>query len=231
MDNVAAAEVSAPWEIYRLDMPPRSAGRVLLSEFLQTYTVLQHGIGHDQIADAFTGKPEEAGDTALIKSAVRLLGSLLLNGTVRSYSRPMGGGQLQPLEPNIWELDDFLPRFATCALDPRRPFDANAAPTHRIFVDEEAIQLVFDACCADIAAPARGKGVAIIREDAAAGDLAELEDEGFIRMPDLKAMVGMSSNTIYDRIRDQRFPAPVKNGSRISAWRRSEVREWLNNPR
>ncbi|WP_343661114.1 AlpA family transcriptional regulator [Ralstonia sp.] len=47
-----------------------------------------------------------------------------------------------------------------------------------------------------------------------------------IRMPEVIKMVGLGKTAIYDRIKDHRFPAPIKLG-RASAWVESEVQEWI----
>jgi prophage regulatory protein len=48
----------------------------------------------------------------------------------------------------------------------------------------------------------------------------------FIRLPDVKAVTGLSKTSIYELIRERSFPAPVRLGSRAVAWVKSEVRQW-----
>lgn len=52
------------------------------------------------------------------------------------------------------------------------------------------------------------------------------EDVVFLRLPDVKAMTGLSKTSLYGLIRDKSFPAPVRLGPRAVAWVRSEVRQW-----
>jgi prophage regulatory protein len=53
-----------------------------------------------------------------------------------------------------------------------------------------------------------------------------LEDVTFLRLPDVKAVTGLGKTSIYELIRNNRFPAPVRLGPRAVAWVRSEVRQW-----
>lgn len=52
------------------------------------------------------------------------------------------------------------------------------------------------------------------------------DDVSFLRLPDVKAVTGLSKTSIYEMIRDKSFPAPVRLGPRAVAWVRSEVRQW-----
>ena len=53
-----------------------------------------------------------------------------------------------------------------------------------------------------------------------------LDDVSFLRLPEVKAVTGLSKTSIYELIRSKRFPAPVRLGPRAVAWVRSEVRQW-----
>jgi prophage regulatory protein len=52
------------------------------------------------------------------------------------------------------------------------------------------------------------------------------DDLSFLRLPDVKAMTGLSKTSLYAMIRNKSFPAPVRLGPRAVAWLRSEVRRW-----
>lgn len=56
---------------------------------------------------------------------------------------------------------------------------------------------------------------------------ALLPEPGFSRMPQLKSMFGMSKTTIYRQIQEGRFPSPVKLGERASAWRNSDLNQFI----
>lgn len=53
-----------------------------------------------------------------------------------------------------------------------------------------------------------------------------LDDVSFLRLPEVKAVTGLSKTSIYELVRDKNFPAPVRLGPRAVAWVRSEVRQW-----
>jgi prophage regulatory protein len=48
----------------------------------------------------------------------------------------------------------------------------------------------------------------------------------FLRLPEVKAVTGLSKSSLYTLIRERSFPAPVRLGARAVAWVRSEVRQW-----
>ena len=51
-------------------------------------------------------------------------------------------------------------------------------------------------------------------------------DVSFLRLPDVKAVTGLSKTSIYELIREKSFPAPVHLGPRAVAWVKSEIRQW-----
>ena len=224
----------SPWSPYRVETFPRSQGRVTLAEALTNYMLLQHGIGAADIADAF----DEPGDDRtrdLVGMGARLIADQLLDGRFTTYARPLGGGEPMRLAPHVWELDDVLARFATSAMDPRRPFDAGVAPTNRIFIDEADVAALYEAVCHDLPKPpSRARSAPAIPDpdgqpEPAPADV--LAGGRLLRLPEVEGMVGMKKSTIYDRIKAGRFPAPVASGSRISVWREDEVRTWMADPR
>lgn len=58
------------------------------------------------------------------------------------------------------------------------------------------------------------------------GTAGNMADVTFMRLPEVKAVTGLSKTTIYELIREQSFPAPVRLGPRVVAWVKSEVRQW-----
>lgn len=53
-----------------------------------------------------------------------------------------------------------------------------------------------------------------------------VDEVSFLRLPDVKAVTGLSKTSIYELIRQESFPAPVRLGPRAVAWVTSEVRQW-----
>ena len=48
-----------------------------------------------------------------------------------------------------------------------------------------------------------------------------------IRRPEVEARTGLSRSTIYAWMERGTFPLPVKLGTRLVAWRESDVAGWL----
>ena len=53
-----------------------------------------------------------------------------------------------------------------------------------------------------------------------------LGDVTFIRLPEVKAITGLSKTSLYALIKEKSFPAPVHLGPRAVAWVKSEIRQW-----
>mgnify|MGYP000114158309 FL=1 len=51
--------------------------------------------------------------------------------------------------------------------------------------------------------------------------------EKLLRRPAVEDLTGLSRSTLYDWMKRGEFPQPVKLGSRIVAWRESDVTAWL----
>ena len=49
-----------------------------------------------------------------------------------------------------------------------------------------------------------------------------------IRRPEVEARTGLSRSTLYDWMKRGDFPLPLKLGTRIVAWRESDVADWLD---
>jgi prophage regulatory protein len=48
----------------------------------------------------------------------------------------------------------------------------------------------------------------------------------FWRLPEVRAVTGLSKSSLYALIRANSFPAPVRLGPRTVAWVRSEIKQW-----
>lgn len=48
-----------------------------------------------------------------------------------------------------------------------------------------------------------------------------------LRLPIVKARTGLSRSTIYLRVAEGSFPAPVSLGGRAVGWIEAEVNDWL----
>jgi predicted DNA-binding transcriptional regulator AlpA len=54
-----------------------------------------------------------------------------------------------------------------------------------------------------------------------------LGTQGYIRLKELLKLIPVSKSTLYAGIKSGAYPAPVRIGARISAWRVSDIRELL----
>lgn len=50
----------------------------------------------------------------------------------------------------------------------------------------------------------------------------------FLRRPQVEARTGISRSTIYLWMKTGDFPLPVKLGTRLVAWRESDITAWLD---
>ena len=51
--------------------------------------------------------------------------------------------------------------------------------------------------------------------------------EKLLKIRDVCERTALSRSTIYEKIRANKFPPPVKIGERAVAWREGDVLEWL----
>jgi prophage regulatory protein len=55
-----------------------------------------------------------------------------------------------------------------------------------------------------------------------------LPDEGFVRLPALLNVLPFSRSTLWAKVKDSTFPAPIKLGPRITAWHVDSVRQYID---
>lgn len=51
--------------------------------------------------------------------------------------------------------------------------------------------------------------------------------ERFLRLPDVTSKVGLGKSSIYEKVRQGTFPAPVKLSRRAVCWPSSTVDAWM----
>ena len=59
------------------------------------------------------------------------------------------------------------------------------------------------------------------------GDGGSMIAHHILRLPSVKAVTGLSRSTIYSRIAEGRFPAPIALGGRAIGWLESEIQRWI----
>ena len=217
---------------YAMEEPPTSTGRTLLARGFAHWCALHYGYDPQEVSHALNGEAD-VDLSRDVSFAARLIGELIAAGRLKTHARPMGGGVPLPLRASDWELDDFRPRFARSALDPARPFDSSAVPTHWIFLGLEDFNALIEASCADVV-PRQAKSSKRDTAEPAAADLAsdQTREDRHVRMPEIKRRTGMSASTVYRRIDQGRFPRQIPmSGGNIAAWWESEVADWIASPR
>lgn len=217
---------------YTMNEQPDSDGRAFLARAFTFLCCAEWGYSAAEI-EAALGDCGEGGDAdaedvrETVEMSVRQLGTIFLRGEVDTFARPFGGGAPSRLHKEVWEIDDFRPRFASSAIDPRTPYDPAAPHTHWLFVDAAQFDVVLGRAYGD--ANLEFTAPAVPRPDAAPNELAPtgIVHERFLRMPEVLTLVGMSRSTLYGRMKAARFPRNIDLGGNIVAWRESEVREWM----
>jgi prophage regulatory protein len=62
-------------------------------------------------------------------------------------------------------------------------------------------------------------------------DDVQLPGTGFLRLPQVLELVPVSRSTWWAGVRDGRYPASVKLGARITAWRAEDIRHLIEQAR
>ena len=55
----------------------------------------------------------------------------------------------------------------------------------------------------------------------------EFGTDRLLKVDEIALICGMSKSTIYRRVADGSFPAPIRVGVRAARWRRSEINQWI----
>ena len=234
----ACASRIAPWTAHAWIDPPRSRDRILLASALAEFCGGEWGMSGDEIAAAGGGSEESRGDTDRLRSACNLIGRLLFEGRVRAWARPIGGGEPIEIRACAWELDDFTARMSTSAIDPALPFDANARPTHWVFLSEpdweDALGRLWGG--RQLGEPATGRRDDRVRVEVAlaatghdtAPPLQEPDrDDRLLRLPEVLHRTGLSRATLYRRIAAGEFPEGLSLGGNVTAWLERAVDYWI----
>lgn len=60
--------------------------------------------------------------------------------------------------------------------------------------------------------------------------IAPLPAEGYVRLPQVLAVIPVSRSTWWKGIQDGKYPSGVKLGPRTTAWKVSDIRALIDNP-
>ncbi len=186
----------------------------------------------------------------MVRLDAEMMTRAIASGRLMTYARPLGGGEIEPIDAGKWKVDDPLPRFATGALNLEQWADLDALPTHRLFVDSEG----FDCWLADLKplSPLSSRQIEEIvdpqlraRRSVAARKVqassASSDDEVnsvtissdppgvgpvLLTIQEVSELTTRSRSTIYQAEKDGVFPQRLKLGS-SSRWKKSEVLAWI----
>lgn len=53
-------------------------------------------------------------------------------------------------------------------------------------------------------------------------------NDRLLRMPDVEKATGLKKSTIYELMRENRFPQCIRLGRRLSAWPESRIQRWVH---
>ncbi|NWK79808.1 AlpA family transcriptional regulator [Aquitalea sp. LB_tupeE] len=53
---------------------------------------------------------------------------------------------------------------------------------------------------------------------------------GFVRLADLRQIIPFSDSTVWRRVKNSTFPAPIRLSERVTAWRVEDIRKFLADP-
>lgn len=56
---------------------------------------------------------------------------------------------------------------------------------------------------------------------------SELPKEGFVRLPQILAVIPISKSQFWLGVKEGRFPRPIKLGAKTTAWRVEDIRELI----
>ena len=68
------------------------------------------------------------------------------------------------------------------------------------------------------------------RQTLAIGAVSTDAVPAFYRLRDVMRITALSRSTVYRRVAEGRFPAPVNLGGRASAWQRAALQAWIDDP-
>ncbi len=57
---------------------------------------------------------------------------------------------------------------------------------------------------------------------------SELPNEGFVRLPQILSIIPISKTSFLQRVKEGRFPAPIKISARMNAWRVADIRQLIS---
>lgn len=249
--NMTAAIV--PWSPYEERTSIVSSGRTPLTSAFADLVCCSAGFPPHELPDIFAA-PEDEGDNDACRDLVRLdaeeLARTFVIGSIDTFARPLGGGEIKPVDAALWEIDDPLPRFATGALNLKCWADQDAPLTHRLFVASKQFDSWLAALKPHGALTARQVEAIVDPQVRAARSVAARalntareQSPGtsattsmpttpvgagpeMLTIEQVSEMIGLARSTIHKRVAEDKFPEQVKSDY-ASRWLKSEVMAWI----
>ena len=242
------------WSPYEGRTSMVSGGRRTLTSAFADLVVSRQGFQSYELPEIFVA-PEDDGENDAARDLVRLeaehLSRIFANGRLASFARPLGGGEVTAIAPELWELDDTLPRFATGALNLEHWADESAEPTHRIFVDGQQFdswlaslkplgplsnrqieEIVDPQLRAARSVARRSVDREISNADRVVDGHAHMASTPpgvgpeFLTVEEVSTLINRSRSSIYDYEKKGQFPERVKIGA-SSRWLKTGVHAWI----
>jgi len=60
--------------------------------------------------------------------------------------------------------------------------------------------------------------------------MKKLQETGFMRLPQVLELIPFGKSTLWNKVKDNSFPQPVKLGPKITAWRCEDIRAYIDQP-
>lgn len=57
---------------------------------------------------------------------------------------------------------------------------------------------------------------------------ANLPATGFIRLAQLVLLIPLGKSSIWRKVKEKRFPKPIKLSENVTAWRCEDIRAWMD---
>ncbi len=166
----------------------------------------------------------ELRSTSCAQELMRWFVRLLQTGTIRSASRPIGGGPLRQIKADHWQADDVAERFISSRYARDKPYDPQAEPDTWLFIPEADFRVLWEEMKRKVLGPAQ---TSVRTSEPTVTAARHVDTEGqLLGLPAVELIVGMRRSTIYKLIGEERFPPQVKVGGR-SLWPRKEVEAWI----
>ena len=58
----------------------------------------------------------------------------------------------------------------------------------------------------------------------------QLEERRIVRRVEVSQLTGLARATIYQKVKERSFPAPIRLGARAVGWRLKDIDDWLQDP-